>query len=43
MVVAIAIINAHTPDDAADSLSLKFQLWYKLRAAVANAVLRYNA
>ena len=44
--IARAIANAHTPrpDDAHNSLhiSLRFLLWYKLRAAVdANVVLRY--
>ena len=44
VVIATCIANAHTLDDATDSLSLRFLLWYKLRAAVdANAVLRYNA
>ena len=27
-VIVIAICNAHTLDDATDSLSLKFLLWY---------------
>ena len=43
--IARAIANAHTPDDAHDSLHLSVRsfLWYKLRAAVdANVVLRYN-
>ena len=40
----VVIANAHTPlDDATDSLTLRFLLWYKLRAAVdANGVLCHN-
>ena len=40
-IVVIAIANAHTQDDAIDSLSLKFLLWFKLSVAVdRNAVMR---
>ena len=44
-VVVIAIVNAYTPDDATDSLSLRsFYGKNYVRAAVnENAVLRYNA
>ena len=43
-IVVIAIANAHTPDDAIDSFSLKFLMWFKLSVAVdRNAVPRCNA
>ena len=32
-IVVIAIANAHTLDNATDSLSLRFLLWYKLHVA----------
>ena len=36
--------NVYTLDDATDSLSLRFLLWYELRVAVdANAILHCNA
>ena len=42
-IVVIAIPNAHTQDDATDSLSLRSFYGKKLHAAVnAKAILRYN-